>query len=76
MPVGADNCRVLWPSDVQYPGIVFPIVACMRGNRDWIDVVGSPAGYNEEACGAALASTDHLHSSYMFLQLHALGDLL
>jgi hypothetical protein len=58
--------RVFRQPDVQHPGIVFSIMACMFGNLDWIDICGSSVRYNEEACRSALASTDRLSGARMF----------
>ena len=41
-PACARYCRVLRVPSVQHPGIVFSVMACMCGNRDRIDVCGSP----------------------------------
>ena len=49
--ISAGGFRVLRPPDVQRLGIVFPIMARMPGNRDWIDLFGSRVHCNEEACG-------------------------
>ena len=68
-------CRVFGHPDVQHPGIVFSIMACMSGNLDWIDLCGSCVHYDEEACRSALASTDRLSGARMFFQLHTLVDL-
>ena len=74
--IATGDFGVLRPSDVQHPGIVFPIMARMSGDLDCIDVSGSRVRHNEEACGPALASTDRLFIASLFLQLHSLVDLL
>jgi hypothetical protein len=69
------NCRVLRRPNVQHPGIVLSIMACMFGNRDWTNVFGSFFRYSEEACRSALVSDDRLSGARMFLHLHTLANL-
>ena len=68
-------CRLLRIAGVQHPGIVFPLMACLFGNRDWFDVFDSSVDYRQEACRRALAVTDRLLRASISLQLHSLADL-
>ena len=70
----AHNCRVLQIPGIQHPGIVFPVMACMSGNRNFIDVFGSRVCHEEKDHGTTLALTDRVLSSLVFLQLYTLVD--
>jgi multidrug efflux system membrane fusion protein len=61
---------------VQHSRVVLPIMACVPGDLDCVDVCGSHVCCNEEARGPALALANCLFGAHMFFQLYVVAHLL